>query len=290
MISHASDSQKHKLLFVKDMEGIDLIVDDPNAVVIDLSYFNIVDNITSPYCNVIHRGRETRRCPHDSFLMAKVASRRCKQIKLEFLQKCTNVFEQSFKVKTNIKRGKDRKAITKVYVCYGFRKHPKFCKVSEYAFNLKKCTAEQANAMNETIKNLVYKIESRANDILGNMPDLEMYDFMNEFLELPTFTNQKLCTQFSIGKDYWSAMHIDNDYFHTTLSCFHSDPEKYKDCILYHFVFPDYGLAVPLRHGDIVVFDPRVPHCCTNPRVEGSYICSAYVSKKTALSHAAYTH
>ena len=79
-------------------------------------------------------------------------------------------------------------------------------------------------------------------------------------------------------------MHVDSDYFYTTLSCF-STEENPSEEVLYHFSFPEYELAIPMRHGDVLLFDPRVKHCATNPHVMNSLIVSAYVSKRTIISH-----
>jgi hypothetical protein len=281
--------KKLKPFFIYDDEGVDMVVMDPNAVVLNLDTLGpIYDDFDKPNVDTIYRGREHRRSPVDSLLAAKVASSKCKGIGLDFLREKLSVFERSFKVKTNILRGDKRTAITKVYVCYGYRKDPDSKGIAEYTFN--HCTKEEAEQMNESVRSLVSQIEKRASSILECLADTSLYDFMTCCLNVPTFTNQRLCTQFSIGKDYWSAMHVDDDYFFTTLACFSPDPEKHKDAILYHFVFPEYGLAIPMRHGDILIFNPTVMHCCTNPRIEGSYICSAYVSKKTILTHVSFTH
>jgi hypothetical protein len=285
----AEGQKKMRILFIYDDKGVDMVVTDPNAVVINLDDLGLIyDDFDKPNQDTIYRGREHRRSPVDSFLAAKVARSKCKEMSLDFLREKLSVFERSFKVKTNIMRGDKRTAITKVYVCYGYRKDPDGKGVAEYAFH--DCTEEEAKLMNESVKSLVSHIEKKASGILDCLADTKLYDFMTCCVNVPMFTNQRLCTQFSIGKDYWSAMHVDDDYFFTTLSCFSSDPVTHKDAILYHFVFPEYGLAIPMRHGDILIFDPTVMHCCTNPRIEGSYICSAYVSKKTVLAHVSFTH
>jgi hypothetical protein len=62
-----------------------------------------------------------------------------------------------------------------------------------------------------------------------------------------------------------------------------------KDDILYHFCFPTFGIAIPMKSGDIIMFNPLVPHCATNPRTATAMIYSAYVSNKTCNTVVANT-
>jgi hypothetical protein len=291
LISNSNTGSKKYPLFVRDESGIDLQVEDKSAVIINMSMFGIQKgNLNECNSDIIYRAREHRRSPYDSFLAAKVARSRCKELGLDFLNNKMDAFERSFQVKTHIKRGASRTCITMEYVCFGTRKDPNSNQVSEYAFNAKKCSKKEADSLNETVRSLVYELERRAATLLECMGDTKVYEFNNDCINVPTYTNQMYCTQFSIGKDYWSAMHVDDDYFYTTLSCFHPSIKKGDDTILYHFVFPEYGLAIPMRHGDILIFNPTIMHCCTNPRLEGSYITSAYVSKKTVMTYLSSKH
>eukprot|EP00536_Pseudo-nitzschia_multiseries_P009556 jgi/Psemu1/306631/fgenesh1_kg.270_\ len=89
-------------------------------------------------------------------------------------------------------------------------------------------------------------------------------------------------TAFSIGKDYHSKSHTDVDMFYTRLTVI-APKHVSDDEVIYYFVFPTYGVKVPLRSGDTLLFNPLVLHSCSNPKFEGSYIMSAYVSRKTVL-------
>eukprot|EP00536_Pseudo-nitzschia_multiseries_P005659 jgi/Psemu1/13073/gm1.13073_g len=82
-------------------------------------------------------------------------------------------------------------------------------------------------------------------------------------------------TAFSIGKDYHSKCHIDQDMFYTRLTVIaltHVSDDK----VTYYFVFPTYGIKVPLRSGDTLLFNPLVFHSCSNPRYKGCYIIHAW--------------
>eukprot|EP00536_Pseudo-nitzschia_multiseries_P019034 jgi/Psemu1/58595/gm1.58595_g len=89
-------------------------------------------------------------------------------------------------------------------------------------------------------------------------------------------------TAFSIGKDYHSKCHINQDMFYTRLTVIaltDVSDDKVIDC----FVSPTYLIKVPLRSGDTLLFNPLVYHSCSNPKFKGCYIMSVYVSCKTVL-------
>eukprot|EP00536_Pseudo-nitzschia_multiseries_P017256 jgi/Psemu1/50050/gm1.50050_g len=89
-------------------------------------------------------------------------------------------------------------------------------------------------------------------------------------------------TAFSIGKDYHSKCHINADMFYTHLTVI-APAHVSDDEVIYYFVFPSYGVKVPLKSGDTLLFNPLVLHSCLNPKYKGCYIMSAYVSSKTVL-------
>ena len=96
---------------------------------------------------------------------------------------------------------------------------------------------------------------------------------------IPSVHNGGIATQVSLAIAYCSRVHTDNDFFLATLSVYdkNAGPEE----ILYYFCFTTYEIAVPMRSGDIIVFNPLVPHCATNPSRETALIYSCYVSNKT---------
>jgi hypothetical protein len=95
-------------------------------------------------------------------------------------------------------------------------------------------------------------------------------------------------TAFAVGCDYWSAIHVDDDYYYTTLSCV---AEKMNDIsILFYFFPPTYGMAVPMYSGSVIYFNPHLPHGCTDPTKKGVRVFSAYVSTRTCNTHHAFVH
>jgi hypothetical protein len=78
---------------------------------------------------------------------------------------------------------------------------------------------------------------------------------------------------------YCSRVHTYKDMFLTTLSVY--DENAPLEEFLYYFCLPTYRVAIPMRSGDIIVFNSLVPHCATNPSRDTALIYSCYVSNKT---------
>jgi hypothetical protein len=95
-------------------------------------------------------------------------------------------------------------------------------------------------------------------------------------------------TQFCVGVDYWSSIHIDNDFYYIHLFCLSENTND--NSILFYLVFPSYRVAVPIRSGDVFCFNPLIYHCCTDLTKHGVKIFSCYVSAKTCITQIAFTH
>ena len=225
--------------------------------------------------------------------------------------KYRKTFQTAFKLKPNIDRGKKHFGSTDRYICFGMRKNPKNSGIGSYAFNPMTNEIDQKLQENILISvgKLCYQLEKVTSSFTKLLPDDKNFKTLQCEYGLPRafanhskaaadgeraaeanddITEHEKCaaeyagyaTQFSVGKNYWSKLHTDDDYFYTSLSCLSADAQHSGE-ILYHFVFPSYNVAVPMRSGDILLFNPRILHGCTNPSREGAFIFSAYVSAKT---------
>jgi hypothetical protein len=108
---------------------------------------------------------------------------------------------------------------------------------------------------------------------------------VRKLLEIPSITGTEMgiSTQFSVGVNYWSGAHQDKDFFFTFLSCLSANSDDHEEEI-YYFCYPEYKIALPLKPGDLIVFNPLKFHCCSNSRYDDAYIFSAYVSEKTVMT------
>ena len=74
--------------------------------------------------------------------------------------------------------------------------------------------------------------------------------------------NNNLCSAaLATSKNYCSPAHTDKDFFASIHQVnINRDYEK-NDPICQHFCFPQFGFAVGLRPGDVLLFNPLIYHC-----------------------------
>jgi hypothetical protein len=58
--------------------------------------------------------------------------------------------------------------------------------------------------------------------------------------------------------------HEDNDFTYSAVSPHMRSPYLLNDCPVVHFSFPRLGIAIPLRPGDVLFFNPKEPHCISS--------------------------
>jgi hypothetical protein len=87
-----------------------------------------------------------------------------------------------------------------------------------------------------------------------------MYDHKHLYNET---SRRGFATKFCVGVDYWSSVHINNNFYYATLSFLSKNMND--NSILFYFVFPSYRVSVPMRSGDAGCINPLIYHCCTDP-------------------------
>lgn len=219
-----------------------------------------------------------------TFLCVRVPKRKADELG-SVHQKWRDTIKKAFAVKDDIDRGQDCNGSADRYVIFGYRKIPLGRNVGKYAFK-SNCTKKDKEEIDHGVKTMVEDIECIARTFI-HPDDLEKLGALRRACSLPSMTQENLSTQFSVGRDYWSPIHVNNDYFWTVLSVLDSNYVKEDSRVVHRFVFPEYGAAVPLSPGDILIFNPSVLHGCTNSTIPGSLIFSAYVSSKTVATQAA---
>ena len=191
-------------------------------------------------------------------------------------------------MKPDVKRGDNRGSVNESYKIFGFRKDPRSSGVGEYAFK-KKVDEKLKLEVREGVAHLCGELERMSRRIGFGMKESKNYKRVQEVGNIPSVAGEGgMATAFSVGTNYWSKSHKDPDFYFTTLSCLAPNEDDH-DAIVYYFVFPAYEIAIPIRSGEIILFNPEKTHSCTNPRFEGSFIFSAYVASKTVLTQATAT-
>ena len=102
-----------------------------------------------------------------------------------------------------------------------------------------------------------------------------------------------------IGESAYLSLHKDNDSYVGVVSVHCKDDlvklPRYETCEVYrqeqlsediiaYFVVPGHGIKVPMRSGDVLIFNPKLKHCLTEPTVNYRkkifYCCSSYLKSK----------
>ena len=84
---------------------------------------------------------------------------------------------------------------------------------------------------------------------------------------------------FASGINAYLAAHIDKDYTYSVTSVHVKSKYRDNDQPVAYFAFPLLGIAIPLRPGDVLFFNPEEPHCissCNNEEDE-IYCVSLYL-------------
>ena len=231
--------------------------------------------------------RDEKTLDEKTFVVLKVSAT-VARVNQETLEANQLILEKLLETMPTVKRGGMRTGVESKYICSGWRKNPLDRELGEYTFQAHVGEEEQHEVKRGVI-DLVKTIESRSlcelkrSRLQGHGRDA--FAHVQKKFNLPSINEDGVATQLALAKGYCSPVHVDNDFYYSSLSCIDATAEMNQT--LYHFCFPSYGIAIPMRSGDIILFNPLVPHCATNPRVETALIYSLYVSNKTCNTRVA---
>ena len=97
-----------------------------------------------------------------------------------------------------------------------------------------------------------------------------------------------LIAALACSKNYFAPAHKDNDFFFSAHQINTPDDYVLDMDIVQYFCFPQYGFAVALRPGDVILFNPKEYHCLSKKEksynqkdvhVTTGYLKTAHVGK-----------
>ncbi len=247
-----------------------------------------------------HKGRNVMFVTKDGKMVAYKLSRRDRgRITLKNWRKHHKTLEKAVETQRNNPRGIRKAGCYIRYVLFGFRREGNKKIVSEYVAKKTKSKKKQkieerrkrAKEARDGIKELMRQLEKVG---LNWVADCDL-SVQNKLREVDCLGDVLIngykgrFSQMAIATGYWSPLHTDDDVFRTLLSCYCKKKmnTKKKDDILFYFVFPSVGIAIPMRSTDILVFDSKFPHCASNYRCDDTFIFSCFTSAKTTNAHLA---
>ena len=198
------------------------------------------------------------------------------------------------KLSTNLKRGSAKPVETRFKCCIaGFNAD----RGGPGIVLSKNCRDDEA-AHIQQLKHLCCKCQRIMCNFLPTQ-DLRALSIVKSVVPFPTLAGSDTESIFptaSMSVDYCSAAHVDKDFFYSmlavrsaqndrTTSAIYDANTELKPPVAQHFVFPTVGIAVSLRPGDHLIFNPHIPHCCSEKLTEYDthrvFLCAFYL--KTAI-------
>jgi hypothetical protein len=107
----------------------------------------------------------------------------------------------------------------------------------------------------------------RSNELRG----LRIAQLLGEWPEIEGVASQPIWGSLACGKNYYLNSHVDEDFFHSLTTMvseggLHHNIDRYDmdAAVCNYFTFPEQGIAVALRPGDMLHFNPTYQHCLSS--------------------------
>ena len=118
----------------------------------------------------------------------------------------------------------------------------------------------------------------------------DMYGFYKskQLVEWKSFplddtTRGELWSSISVGRNVFLNAHTDIDFWlsMTTVVC--KGRTELNAPVANYFCFPQYGVAVALRPGDLLIFNPQTLHCVSSRRTTDDVFCISFYLKTAVV-------
>jgi hypothetical protein len=188
-----------------------------------LSDYNFVDLIHPRYSDVVMRLNKEKNV---EMLFSKVSRRRYQQIKRKVWDMARETLALVHYVAYTNVRGKKWQGTHSPYVCYGHHYDQLRMALGHYSLfpntpdNIKK-------QVHEEIGNIVIALEGASRSVLCVMQSSSTFLDVKDKYTIPEVYDHKhldegtarrgFATQFCVGVNYWSSVHIDNHFYRTAL-------------------------------------------------------------------------
>jgi hypothetical protein len=118
--------------------------------------------------------------------------------------------------------------------------------------------------------------------------ELRKVNLARELIDFKTMSSDdKLCKIFgsiAFGRNVHLACHTDKDFAKSVVSVYlDDDGYGFNDRIIAYFCFPRLGIAVALRAGDILIFNPSEPHAVSSRTDQNDDVYCVSMYLKTAV-------
>lgn len=221
------------------------------------------------------------------FLFAKVD--RANVLRNEpYFEDWRHTLEDAFKVGRVIERGEERASFNSKYTCHGYRRGYEIGQPVGKFVPKKNADPKLVRTTEQRLTAMLFAMQEQSSHCICPV-DQEIWTKQRSQAGIPTFgDNEKLLfSSMAIGINYWSGIHTDKDIFYSMLSVLPSNTiakQKNRERVLQYFVFPSTGHYVPMSAGDILIFNPAIPHGSSPPMEKDIIIYSAYANISMAVA------
>ena len=113
--------------------------------------------------------------------------------------------------------------------------------------------------------NTIKSMDLCCQHVVNKLKETKQFWDVQSLLKLNSVSpaEEGLATQFIVGRNYWSGVHTNQDYFFTFLSCLVANPYN-VDEVMYYFFYPEYKVAIPMKSTELILFNPTKMYCCSN--------------------------
>ena len=232
------------------------------------------------------------------FIAAKLSGRQAAAF-LGGCRKIQGTYEslvEASDVRPNIKRGPARDGLCEKYTGHGVKMDRRTGDLSEYAFK-PKTLDKVKERVNQALSDFSFAMERGARALDNSLQESRVMAIFKSATGLPSCSDKPpdsedrpeevrlYHTALSIGLDYWSKAHDDEDFYFTSLSVNAGGDDL--ESPMQNFLFPRRRARFPLRSGEVLLFNPTEQHCSTNARRPDTFIISNHDAQRTARAAAA---
>jgi hypothetical protein len=226
------------------------------------------------------------RSSDDRLIAYKLSRQQRAKIPLKDWRSYHETLIKAFETHDDNPRGRRKAGFFARYILFGWRKIGNGTKIGQY---VSKGDPEAVQHVHDGLIDLMAHLEEIGLNCIPAI-DLSINNKLKEGAGLEDVMltgNKGRFSAIAIAQGYWSPVHIDDDIFYTLLSCVCHCGKKGKDRddILFYFLFPAVGYAIPMRSTDVLVFNSDFPHCSSNFRKADSISFSLFTNATTATAH-----
>ena len=143
----------------------------------------------------------------------------------------------------------------------------------------KKSSQENVKILNKHAKGMEFLFR-----MYGDFKSVGVAEASTRVVNFPTIDGCKIYSGLATGTNTYLPVHIDKDFTSSIVMVLKSEACKEDDKEVAYFCFPELGVAVPLRPGDALIFNPREPHCLSSRcHVEDEVVCMSLYLKSAVV-------